>query len=57
MGTLPGDPHRRPGGEVYAAGTSSGHRPAPREPDLIACPTCGRTKIDLSPLAQAVEGG
>ena len=25
------------------------------EPDLIACPTCGRTKIDLIPLAQAVE--
>ena len=24
-------------------------------PDLIACPTCGRTKIDLIPLAQAVE--
>lgn len=23
--------------------------------DLIACPTCGRTKIDLIPLAQAVE--
>ena len=24
-------------------------------PDLVACPTCGRTKIDLIPLAQAVE--
>lgn len=24
-------------------------------PELIACPTCGRTKIDLIPLAQAVE--
>ena len=24
-------------------------------PDLIACPTCGRTKIDLIPLAQQVE--
>ncbi|MBQ9933367.1 MAG: flavodoxin-dependent (E)-4-hydroxy-3-methylbut-2-enyl-diphosphate synthase, partial [Ruminiclostridium sp.] len=24
-------------------------------PDLIACPTCGRTKIDLIPLAKAVE--
>lgn len=24
-------------------------------PDLIACPTCGRTKIDLIPLARAVE--
>ena len=24
-------------------------------PDLIACPTCGRTKIDLIPLAQKVE--
>ena len=24
-------------------------------PDLIACPTCGRTKIDLIPLAPAVE--
>lgn len=24
-------------------------------PDLIACPTCGRTRIDLIPLAQAVE--
>jgi (E)-4-hydroxy-3-methylbut-2-enyl-diphosphate synthase len=24
-------------------------------PDLIACPTCGRTKIDLIPLAQEVE--
>ena len=24
-------------------------------PDLIACPTCGRTKLDLIPLAQAVE--
>ena len=24
-------------------------------PILIACPTCGRTKIDLIPLAQAVE--
>ena len=24
-------------------------------PDLIACPTCGRTKIDLIPMAQKVE--
>ncbi len=24
-------------------------------PDLIACPTCGRTRIDLIPLAKAVE--
>ena len=24
-------------------------------PDLITCPTCGRTKIDLIPLAKAVE--
>jgi len=24
-------------------------------PDLVACPTCGRTKIDLIPLAQQVE--
>ncbi|MBP3319662.1 MAG: flavodoxin-dependent (E)-4-hydroxy-3-methylbut-2-enyl-diphosphate synthase [Ruminiclostridium sp.] len=24
-------------------------------PDLVACPTCGRTKIDLIPLAKAVE--
>ena len=24
-------------------------------PDLIACPTCGRTKIDLIPLSQKVE--
>ena len=24
-------------------------------PDLIACPTCGRTRIDLIPLAQEVE--
>ena len=24
-------------------------------PDLIACPTCGRTKIDLIPMAQQVE--
>ena len=24
-------------------------------PDLVACPTCGRTKIDLIPLATAVE--
>lgn len=24
-------------------------------PELIACPTCGRTKIDLIPLAKAVE--
>ena len=24
-------------------------------PDLISCPTCGRTKIDLIPLAQQVE--
>ena len=24
-------------------------------PELIACPTCGRTKIDLIPLAQEVE--
>ena len=24
-------------------------------PDLISCPTCGRTKIDLIPLARAVE--
>lgn len=24
-------------------------------PELIACPTCGRTRIDLIPLAQAVE--
>ena len=25
------------------------------EPDLIACPTCGRTRIDLIPLAEEVE--
>ena len=24
-------------------------------PELIACPTCGRTKIDLIPMAQKVE--
>ena len=24
-------------------------------PNLIACPTCGRTRIDLIPLAQEVE--
>lgn len=24
-------------------------------PELVACPTCGRTRIDLIPLAQAVE--
>ncbi len=24
-------------------------------PELIACPTCGRTRIDLIPLAQEVE--
>jgi (E)-4-hydroxy-3-methylbut-2-enyl-diphosphate synthase len=24
-------------------------------PDLIACPTCGRTKIDLIPMARQVE--
>ena len=26
------------------------------EPDLVACPTCGRTRIDLIPLAQAGGG-
>jgi len=26
-----------------------------RGPELISCPTCGRTRIDLIPLAQAVE--
>ena len=24
-------------------------------PDLIACPTCGRTRIDLIPMAEEVE--
>ena len=50
--TLTADPVE----EVYAARDilkAIGLRRA--GPDLIACPTCGRTKIDLIPLAQAVE--
>ena len=42
--------------EVYAARDILKAIGLRREwPDLIACPTCGRTKIDLIPLAQAVE--
>ena len=26
-----------------------------RSPELISCPTCGRTQVDLIPLAQEVE--
>ena len=28
---------------------------APQGPRVISCPTCGRTKIDLEPLALEVE--
>ena len=42
--------------EVYAARDILKAVGVRREgPELIACPTCGRTKIDLIPLAQAVE--
>ena len=50
--TLTADPVE----EVYAARDILKAIGLRREgPDLIACPTCGRTKIDLIPLAQAVE--
>ena len=50
--TLTADPVE----EVYAARDILKSIGLRREgPDLIACPTCGRTKIDLIPLAQAVE--
>ena len=50
--TLTADPVE----EVYAARAILKAIGLRREgPDLIACPTCGRTKIDLIPLAQAVE--
>ena len=49
--TLTADPVE----EVYAARDILKAIGLRREgPDLIACPTCGRTKIDLIPLAQAV---
>ena len=52
-----GDPDTAdPVEEVYAARDILKAIGLRREgPDLIACPTCGRTKIDLIPLAQAVE--
>ena len=51
--TLTADPVE----EVYAARDILKAIGLRREgPDLIACPTCGRTKIDLIPLAQAVMG-
>lgn len=50
--TLTADPVE----EIYAARDILKAIGLRREgPDLIACPTCGRTKIDLIPLAQAVE--
>ena len=50
--TLTADPVE----EVYAARDILKAIGLRREwPDLIACPSCGRTKIDLIPLAQAVE--
>ena len=43
--------------EVYAARDILKAIGLRREgPDLIACPTCGRTQIDLIPLAQAGGG-
>ena len=43
-------------GEIYAARDILKAIGLRKEgPDLVACPTCGRTKIDLIPLAQAVE--
>ena len=50
--TLTADPVE----EIYAARDILKAVGLRREgPDLIACPTCGRTKIDLIPLAQQVE--
>lgn len=50
--TLTADPVE----EVYAARDILKAVGLRREgPDLIACPTCGRTKIDLIPLARQVE--
>ena len=50
--TLTADPVE----EIYAARDILKAIGLRREgPDLIACPTCGRTKIDLSPRAQYVE--
>ena len=50
--TLTADPVE----EIYAARDILKAIGLRREgPDLIACPTCGRTRIDLIPLAQAVE--
>lgn len=50
--TLTADPIE----EIYAARDILKAVGLRREgPELIACPTCGRTKIDLIPLAQEVE--
>ena len=50
--TLTADPVE----EIYAAKEILQAAGLRREgPELIACPTCGRTKIDLIPLAKAVE--
>ena len=50
--TLTADPLE----EIYAARNILKAAGLRREgPELIACPTCGRTRIDLIPLAQEVE--